>query len=369
MRFYDKHGKGNTTMSLYHCFRPLIFTLPEESAHHTALIILSCGLIPGQSTISTPALQQTLWDLAFPNPVGLAAGFDKNALAIKGLLAQGFGFIETGTVTPKPQEGNPKPRMFRLEQDHAVINRLGFNNAGIDAYMERLKRWKDQQKPGIIGVNIGKNRDQDNAAADYVALLQRVYPLADYVTINISSPNTPGLRDLQHENALDNLLETIANTRNQLQKQHVRRVPILVKIAPDLGEDALATIVSVTQEHDMDGLIVSNTTLRRDHLKEHEKSNESGGLSGNPLFDISTRMLRQAYRLTDGKLPLVGVGGISSASDAYAKIRAGASLVQLYTGLIYEGFGLVRRINLELLDLLQRDGFRNINDAVGTDTR
>jgi dihydroorotate dehydrogenase len=301
--------------------------------------------------------------LEFPNPVGLAAGFDKNAQVTEAMLSLGFGFVEAGTVTPRAQPGNPKPRVFRLVEDNAVINRLGFNNEGIAPAHRRLTAV--QGRPGIRGINIGANKDATDRVADYVAGLKELGALGSYVTINISSPNTPGLRGLQNKDELKTLLQAVTAARENL----ARRVPLLVKIAPDLDEHACTDIAELALAQGIEGLIVSNTTIARPPSLRGAHARETGGLSGAPLFEPSTEILRRMRRLTEGRLVLVGVGGISSGAHAYAKIRAGASLVQLYTALTYEGPALVDRIKRDLLTCLQRDGLPTIAAAVGLDAR
>jgi dihydroorotate dehydrogenase len=304
-------------------------------------------------------LAQRLWGLDFANPVGLAAGYDKDARVPDAMLRLGFGFVEVGTVTPRPQPGNPKPRLFRLEQDQAIINRMGFNSGGLDAACERLSR---RIRSGIVGVNLGKNRDTDDATDDYGDGILRAARLADYLVVNISSPNTPGLRELQRRAMLGSLLDRLLSVRETTG----RRVPLLLKIAPDLTSEECRDIAQVVLEAGIDGLIVSNTTVERplDLFSRH--AHEAGGLSGRPLFAPSTALLAEMYRLTQGRLPLIGVGGIANAEDAYAKIRAGASLVQLYTALVFAGPALVNKIKSGLAGLLRSDGFGSIAEAVGT---
>jgi dihydroorotate dehydrogenase len=349
-------------MDYYRFLRPLLFMLPPERAHAAALCALRSGLLPAQRGVEDPRLRVTLWGLEFPNPIGLAAGFDKNAVAADALLAQGFGFVETGTVTPLPQAGNARPRMFRLAEDAAVINRLGFNNGGAEAYARNLAR---RGHAGIVGANIGKNRDSADAVADYALMARRVAPLADYITVNVSSPNTQGLRDLQHKEALRALLGAVLQARDE--GAGGRRVPLLLKIAPDLDEGACEDIAQVALDADIDGLIVSNTTVSRPESLRGAHRAQGGGLSGAPLMAPSTAVLARMHTLTQGRLPLIGVGGVGSAEDAYAKIRAGASLVQLYTALVYQGFGLVPCVQRGLAALLARDGFSSVADAVGVD--
>ncbi|MDA8231066.1 MAG: quinone-dependent dihydroorotate dehydrogenase [Magnetospirillum sp.] len=349
----------------YRLFGPLIRKLPPETAHSLTIRALATGLVPAQPAPADPALEVSLWGLRFPNPVGLAAGFDKDARVPDAMLRQGFGFVEIGSVTPRPQPGNPRPRLFRLPEDRAVVNRMGFNNSGLDAVARRLRR---RPRVGIVGANLGKNKDTGDAAADYERGAARLAPLADYLVINVSSPNTPGLRALQGRAQLETL---VARTRAALDGAVPpgRRPPLLLKIAPDLTDDDLADIAQVARAGALDGLIVSNTTIARPDTLASPLAREAGGLSGAPLFELSTRVLRRMYRLTRGRVPLIGVGGIGSGLDAYVKIRAGASLVQLYSALIYEGPSLVGRINRELALLVRRDGFASVAEAVGADHR
>ncbi|MDE3059853.1 MAG: quinone-dependent dihydroorotate dehydrogenase [Pseudomonadota bacterium] len=349
--------------ALFPLIRPLIHCLPPETAHSLALLALRRNLLPPAPAFSSPMLEVEAFGLHFPNPVGLAAGFDKNAEAIGPLLAQGFGFVECGTVTPKPQTGNPKPRIFRLPEDGAVINRLGFNNNGLEAFVRQLR----QKQSGTVGANIGKNRDSANAIDDYAAGLRAVYPYADYVTVNISSPNTEGLRDLQKGARIVELLQALHSLRRECEHLHNRRVPLLLKIAPDLSSAEQEDIAGAALAHGIDGLIISNTTVSRPDGLKSPYAREKGGLSGKPLFEPSTEMLGNFYRLTGGKLPLIGVGGISSAEDAYKKLCSGATLLQLYTALTYRGFGLVREIQSGLVNLLKRDGFTHISQVIGKD--
>jgi dihydroorotate dehydrogenase len=348
-------------MSIFGVVLPALFALGPERAHTLTLAALRTGLLPAVSQPAT-GLGVDLFGLRFPNPVGLAAGFDKNAVASRALLKLGFGFVEAGSVTPKPQQGNPKPRIFRLSQDRAVINRLGFNNDGHDVFARNVERQRTNKR-GIIGVNIGANKDSADPIDDYVTGVVRFAAMADYFVVNISSPNTPGLRDLQACNVFHDLLTLVGAARDQ----NTVRPPLLVKIAPDLSSSELGAIVEVAIETGVDGLIVSNTTVDRPPALQGAHTAEVGGLSGQPLFAMSTAVLRETYRISEGRLPLVGVGGIGSGADAYAKIKAGASLVQLYTGLIYQGPGLVQTILRDLRVLLDRDGVASIADAVGQD--
>lgn len=348
-------------LSLSSLARPLLARLDPELAH--TLTVRALSLFHSSPTLvdDDPRLQIEELGLSFRNPVGLAAGFDKNAEATEAMLSFGFGFVEAGTVTPKPQPGNPKPRIFRLREDRAVINRLGFNNEGIAVARKRLQAV--QGRPGIRGINIGANKDSTDRIADYVTGLRELAPLADYVTVNISSPNTPGLRGLQNRAELDQLLGAVMGARASLSRQ----MPLLVKIAPDLDGQACNDIAALALDHRIDGLIVSNTTIDRPTgLQGHHRS-ESGGLSGRPLFHKSTEVLRTMRQLTKGKLVLVGVGGISSGEDAWAKIRSGASLVQLYTALTYEGPALIARIKRELVACMERDRISSIREAIGLD--
>jgi dihydroorotate dehydrogenase len=338
---------------------PILFSFDAEFSHNLAILGLRLRGAPSRTVPSYPQLRVGFCGLDFPNPIGMAPGFDKNATVPDALLGLGFGFVEIGTVTPRPQAGNPKPRMFRLVEDEAVINRLGFNGEGAVAVQKRLRA---RQRHGILGVNIGKNRDTTNEVDDYVKGVETFAPLADYLTINISSPNTPGLRDLQRRERLSELLTAIVAARNAIEGP---RTPLLVKIAPDLNETEIRDIAEVGIATGVDGLIATNTTLERpDHLQSIHKG-ETGGLSGKPLFGPSTRILSELYKATEGKLPLIGVGGVASGLDAYQKIKAGASLVQLYSSLVYKGPGLPREIQEDLLLRMQADGYTNIKQAVG----
>ena len=343
----------------YALVRPLLRALPPESAHRLTLAVLAAGLGGGSLAPDPPILAQRVWGRHFPNPVGIPAGFDKDAIVPEALLRLGFGFVEIGTVTPLPQRGNPKPRVFRLAEDAALINRLGFNSGGLDGVVARLEARRDL---GIIGVNIGRNRDSPDAVADYAEGVRRTAALADYLVVNVSSPNTPGLRDLQARAPLEALLRQLLVTRSEAGSS----VPLLVKIAPDLSAEERADIAAVALATGIDGIVVANTTVARPAALRSRQAREAGGLSGRPLFAPSTALLAEMYRLTGGKLPLIGVGGIASGADAYEKIRAGASLVQLYTALVYQGPGLVPRIKQELTTLLARDGFATLAAAVGS---
>ncbi|HET7932436.1 MAG TPA: quinone-dependent dihydroorotate dehydrogenase [Rhodanobacteraceae bacterium] len=329
---------------MYATLRPLLFSLEAEAAHHVTLYALGVAqrshLLRLVAHPPPAPLPVRAFGVDFPNPVGLAAGLDKNGEYLDALGALGFGFIEIGTVTPRPQPGNPKPRLFRLPEHEAIINRMGFNNAGVDALVRNVEQasWR-----GVLGINIGKNKDTPNerAADDYLACLERVYPLATYVTVNVSSPNTPGLRDLQQGDSLQRLIGALMEARERLATQHGARKPLLLKIAPDLDESGMDAVAAALAGSGIDGLICSNTTIDRSAVADSLYAGEAGGLSGKPLFERSTAVLRAMAQRLDGKLPLVGVGGVLSGSDAADKISAGASLVQIYTGMIYRGPWLI----------------------------
>jgi dihydroorotate dehydrogenase len=344
--------------------RPLIHALDAERAHGLAIDALAHGFVPLPKPADEPSLRVALWGLDFPHPIGLAAGFDKDAEAPDALLAQGFGFVEVGSITPKPQPGNAKPRLFRLSEDEAVINRYGFNSKGIEAARARLAA---RTRRGIVGVNLGKNKETEDAAADYVAGAQALAAHADYLVCNVSSPNTPGLRALQSREALDALVARVQEALADLALP--KPPPLLFKIAPDLADADLEDVVRVALNRSLAGLIVGNTTLSRPESLRSAYAKETGGLSGKPLFELSTAVLRKTYRLAGGALPLVGAGGVSDAKTAYAKIRAGATLVQLYSAMVYEGPDLAARIAHALPDLLAADGFARVTDAVGADCR
>lgn len=348
--------------------RPALHAFDAEKAHNLTISSLKLGLNGLVGSRENPeSLKTTVFGLKFPNPIGLAAGFDKNAEVIKATHKIGFGFAEAGTVTPLPQEGNQKPRLFRLKTDKAVINRFGFNNKGLEYFAKRLKRLSPGNTP--YGANVGANKSSDDKTADYVTGIDRLYGLADYFTVNISSPNTPGLRALQSKEALTELVERVIEARLKKMAEGHNYMPILVKIAPDLTSDDITDIADIAVSTDIDGLIVSNTTITRPACLQDQQKDETGGLSGKPLMAASTEVLRKIYAATNGKVPLVGVGGISSGADAYAKIRAGASLVQLYSALVYEGPGLVDRIKSDLDILLKENGFASVSEAVGADHR
>ena len=349
---------------------PLLRCLTPELAHTATIRLLATGLTPPMGGKVDPMLAQRLWGLDFPNPVGMAAGFDKNAEVIGPLLALGFGFVEVGTVTPRPQPGNPQPRCFRLPARQAMINRFGFNSEGLEAVARRLGVWKQRRRrrAGVVGANLGRNKDSSDAVHDYVAGVYALAPVSDYLVINVSSPNTPGLRALQDREPLTELLSRVLEARADLCEK--RTPPLLLKIAPDLTDEDLEAVSEVSLSVGIDGLIVSNTTISRpDEVLGLPDAGETGGLSGPPVFELSTRVLGQIYKHTRGKLPLIGVGGIASPEDAYAKIRHGASLVQIYTALVYQGPRLVHDIKTRLPELLRRDGFKSLAEAVGVDAR
>jgi dihydroorotate dehydrogenase len=343
---------------------PLLRWLDPEDSHRLAIHGLKL-LPPLRPRPDDAKLAVRAFGLNFPNPIGMAAGFDKNAEVPDALLRLGFGFVEIGTVTPKPQSGNPRPRLFRLERDQGVVNRLGFNNDGAGAVLRRLA--SRAHHGGIIGVNIGANKDSPDRVADYVKLIETFAPVASYFTVNVSSPNTPGLRNLQHAAALDDLLAKVIDARERVRK-HAGDSPVLLKIAPDLSLTELDEVVQVARARRVDGMIVANTTLARPStLREQGRSKEQGGLSGRPLFRLSTRMVAETYVRVEGAFPLIGVGGIDTGGAALTKIRAGASLIQLYSSLIYKGIGLVDDIKHDLASTLLRTGRDQLSEIVGAD--
>ena len=336
----------------YSLTRPILFGMDPEAAHDLTMNLMA----KGQNTLLQKAWERPLISdpielasLKFPNRVGMAAGLDKNARCIDALAAMGFGFVEVGTVTPRPQPGNPKPRMFRIPEKNALINRLGFNNEGLDAFLANVRRSQVRAKAGgnggamLLGLNIGKNATTpiEEATSDYIKALDGVYPHADYVTVNISSPNTKNLRALQSDEALDALLGAVANRREQLSSQHGKRTPVFVKIAPDLDEEQVGVIAATLERHGMDGVIATNTTISRDAVKGLQHAEEAGGLSGAPVLEASNQIIRQLRSALGSRFPIIGVGGILSGADAVSKIRAGADVVQIYSGLIYRGPDLV----------------------------
>jgi dihydroorotate dehydrogenase len=379
---------------LYHRLRPFLFAGDAEKVHERMLSSVEfSSKIPGflpllrqQFLEENPLLRTQLFAKTLKNPIGLAAGFDKDGRIHPALFSLGFGFVEIGTVTPRPQSGNPRPRLFRLQEDQAVINRMGFNNQGAWKMAERLvaKTLKIKSTDanlfefsgdypaniasGMLGINIGKNKGTllDNATEDYVSALSTLHPFAEYFALNISSPNTENLRDLQEKDALRILLDAVCARRDELDRNHSRSTPLLVKLAPDLDENALENSVSVIQEFSIQGVIATNTTVERPELKSTHRA-ETGGLSGKPLQKRSTAMIRTLFGELGADMPIIGVGGIFNGADAYEKIKAGASAVQIYTALIYEGPGLVRKVKAELVNLLERDGYKSVTEAVGAD--
>ena len=340
-------------MPIYPIVRPLAFSLGAEAAHRATIAALK--LAPkGRPPEFAPSLRTNVAGIDFSSPVGLAAGFDKDGEVPEQMLGLGFGFVEIGTITPKPQPGNPKPRLFRLIEDQAVINRMGFNNGGQQAAFDRL----NHAKRGVVGVNVGANKDSVDRIADYAVGVRRMSAVASYITINISSPNTPGLRGLQDKGALNELLAAVEEVRTEK--------PIFLKVAPDLAEGDPERIVRAALDHHLDGIIVANTTVTRPPLKSRH-AKEQGGLSGAPLKSLALDALRKFRSATGGEIPLIGVGGISNANDAWERIRAGASLIQLYSAMVYEGPGIARRIADGLAQMLERDGYSSISEVVGSD--
>ena len=340
--------------------RPLLLALPPEQAHELTLRALEAGLYPRLGGFDDSRIAVSLWGLTFSNPLGVAAGFDKDARVPDAMLAMGFGYAEIGTVTPRPQPGNPRPRVFRLFRDKALINRLGFNSSGFDAVLRRLVR----SERGIVGVNIGANRDTADRGADYVEGLRRFYGWASYFMVNISSPNTPGLRDLQAPSALDELIGRLFTARSEMMAAGMPWRPIIVKLAPDIAEPDLEAVITVLRARGIDGIAASNTTLARTGVGDRKRA-EVGGISGRPLFHRSTVMLARIYRLSEGKIPLIGIGGIDSGPMAIAKIEAGASLLQLYTGLVFEGPRLLVSLKRALIGHVDRLKLSNIGEARG----
>lgn len=347
-------------MAVWYQFADLFLSrLDAETAHGLAIRSLRTGLVPRDRRSDPPSLKVRIWGRDLPNPVGLAAGFDKNAEVPDAMLDMGFGLVEIGSVTPRPQEGNPRPRLFRLAEDRGVINRMGFPGQGLDAARSRLAV---RPRRGFVGVNVGANKDSTDRAADYVTCAVALAAYADYLVCNVSSPNTPGLRNLQGRQQLADLLKRVQDAIAS------KPVPLVVKIAPDATDDDLDDIVAVCRALRMDGIIIGNTTLSRPASLMSAHKAETGGLSGAPLTTLSTEVIRKTAQRVEKQFPLIGCGGIGSGADAYAKIRAGATLVQLYSAMVYEGPPLVRRVKDELATLLARDGIRTIADAVGADT-
>ncbi|KXZ44645.1 hypothetical protein GPECTOR_64g139 [Gonium pectorale] len=382
----------DTQFALASSTGPLLRMLDPETSHIIGIQAAARGLMPRDTRPDPPSLHTKVFGLSFSNPLGLAAGFDKNAEAVAGLMGLGFGFVEVGkwcrgavfggaqeseperSITPRPQPGNPTPRVFRIPELKATINRYGFNNLGADAVQDHLAAFEKSVerdpsiKRGLLGVNLGKNKSSKDAAQDYCIGLTKLGAHADYLVVNVSSPNTPGLRALQGRKELEALVKQVKGTRDRMRWGPGGPPPLLIKVAPDLSEPDKQDIAAVALATGVDGLIISNTTIQRPGVvAQYPAATEAGGLSGPPLFDMSTAVLADFYRLTGGRLPLVGCGGVSSGEDAYRKIRAGASLVQLYTALAYEGPALVPRIKRELTECLARDGFSSVAQAVGAD--
>jgi dihydroorotate dehydrogenase len=344
--------------------RPFLHALDPEDAHRLAVRLLQFAPLPPAAR-DDKRLAMRVFGLNFPNPVGIAAGFDKNAEVPDALFRAGFGFVEVGTITPLPQPGNPRPRLFRLDADEGVINRLGFNSEGAEAVLRRLAA--RAQAGGLVGINVGANKDTPDRIADYVQLIERFAPVANYVTVNISSPNTPGLRNMQQAAVLDDLLARVIDARERVAR-NAGPTPVLLKIAPDLSLPDLDDVVGIARSRRADGMIVGNTTVARPpNLRDGKTAKQAGGLSGRPLLPLSNRMLAETYVRAEGAFPLIGVGGIDSGAGALAKIRAGASLVQVYSGLVFRGLGLVAEIKAALLAALERDGQSSLTDYVGAD--
>lgn len=355
---------------------PMIRLLDPEAAHNVGIWAAKSGLMPTETRPDPACLATTVWGREFKNPLGVAAGFDKDAEVFEALLGMGFGFAEVGSITPLPQPGNPKPRMFRLPELGAVINRYGFNSKGVDDAAERLSAYRRSlltepwREVGLLGINLGKNKESEDAAADYCVGVAKLARYADYLVVNVSSPNTPGLRALQDRKALEGLVRKVKSARDSMRWGPAGPPPLLIKIAPDLTAADKSDIAAVALRTGVDGLVISNTTIARPaEVQAHEHGSEAGGLSGKPLFDMSTAVLSDMYRLTKGKLPIIGCGGVSNGYDAYAKIRAGASLVQCYTSFAYEGPRLVPMVKRQLQECLERDGFASVAEAVGADHR
>jgi dihydroorotate dehydrogenase len=362
---------------MYRLVRGILFAMEPEAAHELTIELLkrvertplAKSILRSVYGFQDQKLELTLWGIRFPNPVGMAAGFDKNAEVFHALAALGFGFVEVGTITPLAQPGNDKPRLFRLPQHKVIINRMGFNNHGAYAASQNLI---DYRYAGIpIGINIGKNKITPNeeAASDYLKCMDALYPYGHYFVINISSPNTPNLRDLQETESLRSLLRAVRGKAKELEMRGAEAKPILLKVAPDMADEQMRDVVQAAVEEGASGIIATNTTLAREAVAGHPHAAETGGLSGHPLEERSTAWVREIYQEVGGKVPIIGVGGIFNGEDAYRKIRAGASLVQVYTGMVYQGPGIARQINKQLLHLMERDGFTHIQQAIGVDAR
>ena len=343
---------------MFNKIRPLIFKFSPEVAHSLAIKTLKLNALPKKKIKNKTVLETSIFNKILENPIGVAAGFDKNAEVYNPLFNLGFGFVEVGTITPEPQYGNPKPRVFRLEEDEALINRLGFNNSGSEEIYKRI----ESNKPyGLLGVNIGPNKTSDNRIQDYVKCFRKFISVADYITINISSPNTENLRNFHNQEEMNNLLSEIQKEKKKLQSN----LPIAVKISPDISNDEVSKILELTIKYEINGLIISNTTdSNRENLQDIQK-NETGGLSGEPLKDLSTNLIKKFYNATKGKIQIIGVGGIDSGKSAFEKISVGANAVQLYTGMVYKGPGVVRDMKKELISIIKKENFKNISEAVG----
>jgi dihydroorotate dehydrogenase len=354
--------------NFYSWVSPLLWRLDPEHAHRLAILAFRAApswILPDSGP--NMGLGTSLWGKEFPSPIGLAAGFDKDCEAARALFALGFGFVEVGGVTLYPQPGNPRPRLFRLTEDRAVINRMGLNSAGAEIVAQHLKKLRECSLPGPLTVNLGLNKESEEPSADYAALASQLAPFADILTLNVSSPNTPGLRALQNPGKLAAIVNAVRSSVAAAAKD--RNPVVLVKIAPDLQDQDVLDLATLALSENFDGLVISNTTVKRPPFLKSVHRMEQGGLSGEPLFESSTDLLRTMYRLTEGRIPMIGVGGITTAADAYAKIRAGASLVQFYSALVFEGPSLIGRLKSGLAKLLASDGFATVNDAVGADHR
>ena len=344
---------------MFNIIRPLIFKFSPEVAHSLAIKALKLNNIPYTQPKDNHIIETTFCEKKLPSPIGVAAGFDKNAEVYNPLFNLGFGFVEVGTITPKPQFGNPKPRVFRLEEDEALINRLGFNNSGSE---EISKRIKENNKKGFLGINIGPNKDSTNRVEDYLICFRKFYNLADYITINISSPNTENLRDLHNKDELNSLIAKLKNEKKELNSN----VPLAIKVSPDLNDEQINEVSKIILEQEIGIVIVSNTTDRnRENLKNINKL-EKGGLSGKPIKKISNEVISKFYKILKDKTKIIGVGGVSNGQDAFEKITCGASLIQLYTGMVYRGPRIASKISKELIDLLKNKGFKNVSEAIGT---
>ena len=344
---------------MFNILRPLIFKFSPEVAHSLAIKALKLNNIPYSKPKDNHILETTFCEKKLSSPIGVAAGFDKNAEVYNPLFNLGFGFVEVGTITPKPQFGNPKPRVFRLEEDEALINRLGFNNSGSEQISKRIK---ENNKKGFLGINIGPNKDSTNRIDDYLICFRKFYNLADYITINISSPNTENLRDFHNQDELNSLIDKLKNEKKELNSN----IPLAIKVSPDLNDDQINEVSKIIMEQEIEIIIVSNTTDKnRENLKNINKL-EKGGLSGKPIEKISNEAISKFYKILKDKTKIIGVGGVSNGQDAFEKIISGATLVQLYTGMVYRGPRIASKISAELIDLLKNKGFKNVSEAIGT---